>query len=204
MILWFIGTPTAASEALADHLQRAGIEVQQAASSKDLDSTHPCLQSEALVLTEVSEVADLQHRLEGCSIPALFVFAEVQQGLPPSCTVLNPETPLEAQQARLLEGRAQTSPSRLQINQLVLDRVGKTTRLNNELIDLTDLEFEILWVLAEQAGRVVSSVRLLSQVWGLQHDPQSNRVAVYVKRLRSKLPKGFIQTQRGKGYRLQA
>jgi DNA-binding response OmpR family regulator len=109
---------------------------------------------------------------------------------------------MEAQQAVVLEA-CQTKSSRIQVKALLLERDSKSTTFDGQSIDLTDLEFEILWVLAEQAGRVVSSIRLLSQVWGLQHDPQSNRVAVYVKRLRGKLPEGLIQTQRGKGYRLQ-
>jgi DNA-binding response OmpR family regulator len=68
---------------------------------------------------------------------------------------------------------------------------------------LTDTEFDLLWVLAENTGRVVSTTRCLSQVWGLNHNPQSNRVAVYMKRLREKLPnKQLIHTVRGVGYML--
>jgi DNA-binding response OmpR family regulator len=51
-------------------------------------------------------------------------------------------------------------------------------------------------------GRTVSKERLLSSVWGFSHDPGSNVVDVYVRRLRSKLGDRIVTTVRGEGYRL--
>jgi DNA-binding response OmpR family regulator len=60
--------------------------------------------------------------------------------------------------------------------------------------------------LAEQflrhPGQVLSREQLLSRVWGLDFDPGSNVVDVYVSRLRAKLGAATIATVRGEGYRI--
>jgi DNA-binding response OmpR family regulator len=57
-------------------------------------------------------------------------------------------------------------------------------------------------MLMRHAGRVVSREDLLSNVWGLDFDPRSNLVDVYVRSLRRKLGEGWIHTERGVGYRI--
>ncbi|KEP72271.1 transcriptional regulator, partial [Microbacterium sp. SUBG005] len=51
------------------------------------------------------------------------------------------------------------------------------------------------------AGQVLSREQLLSRVWGLDFDPASNVVDVYVRYLRSKVGPAHIVTVRGAGYR---
>jgi len=82
-----------------------------------------------------------------------------------------------------------------------LDKRKQRACFNTTEISVTDTEFEILWLLAENYKKVISTTRILSTVWGLQHDPQSNRVAVYMKRIRQKLPKdNLIHSVRSVGY----
>jgi DNA-binding response OmpR family regulator len=71
-------------------------------------------------------------------------------------------------------------------------------------VPLSRREFLVLRELARNAGRTVSKERLLSSVWQLSHDPGSNVVDVYVRRLRAKLGDGVITTVRGEGYRIDA
>jgi DNA-binding response OmpR family regulator len=75
-------------------------------------------------------------------------------------------------------------------------------------IPLTAQEFRLLRHLAENAGRVLSRARLLESVWGMQFDPGTNMVDVYISYLRAKVDKGFdrplIHTMRGVGYVLEA
>ena len=205
MILWFIGEPTADSKALADHLQSSGAAVHQAHSILEVHSEHPSLVSAGLILTAAKDCLLLRERLSSSVMPPIFALSSDRPSGKdsPCCRFIDPKDSLDTQQTALLEGSLPTPCSTVRVNHLVLERDTHTTTFEGRVVDLTHLEFEILWMLAEQAGRVVSTTRLLSQVWGLQHDPQSNRVAVYVKRLRAKLPEGLIQTQRGKGYRLQ-
>lgn len=57
-------------------------------------------------------------------------------------------------------------------------------------------------------GKVLSRDRMLSSVWGVNEDPMTNVVDVYIARLRRKLtgagPDGLIETVRGQGYRVVA
>jgi DNA-binding response OmpR family regulator len=69
-------------------------------------------------------------------------------------------------------------------------------------VGLSRREFLLLRELTRNVGRTVSKERLLSSVWGFSHDPGSNVVDVYVRRLRSKLGDDIVTTVRGEGYRL--
>jgi DNA-binding response OmpR family regulator len=71
-------------------------------------------------------------------------------------------------------------------------------------VSLSRREFLLLRELTKNAGRTVSKERLLSSVWGLSHDPGSNVVDVYVRRLRAKLGDSIVTTVRGEGYRIDA
>jgi two-component system OmpR family response regulator len=68
-------------------------------------------------------------------------------------------------------------------------------------VALSRREFLLLRELIRNVGRTVSKERLLSSVWRLSHDPGSNVVDVYVRRLRAKLGDEVITTIRGEGYR---
>jgi DNA-binding response OmpR family regulator len=71
-------------------------------------------------------------------------------------------------------------------------------------VSLSRREFLLLRELTKNVGRTVSKERLLSSVWALSHDPGSNVVDVYVRRLRAKLGDAVITTVRGEGYRIDA
>ncbi|HHX46026.1 MAG TPA: winged helix-turn-helix transcriptional regulator, partial [Brevibacterium sp.] len=70
-------------------------------------------------------------------------------------------------------------------------------------IELSSREFTLLEVFLRHPDQVLSRAQLLSQVWGLDFDPGSNVVDVYVRYLREKLGRDVIETVRGIGYRLQ-
>ena len=65
---------------------------------------------------------------------------------------------------------------------------------------LTGLEFRLLRCFMHHAGEVLSKSWLCEHVYGLDQDPASNVIEVYVNRLRQKLGKDSIQTRRGQGY----
>jgi two-component system, OmpR family, response regulator len=69
-------------------------------------------------------------------------------------------------------------------------------------IPLTRLEVLLLRELMDHTGESVTKGSLLASVWGIDFDPGSNVVDVCVRRLRSKLGFGLIETVRGAGYRL--
>lgn len=52
-------------------------------------------------------------------------------------------------------------------------------------------------------GQVLSRAQLLSMVWGMDFDPGSNVVDVYIRSLRKKIGAQKVETVRGAGYRLR-
>lgn len=65
---------------------------------------------------------------------------------------------------------------------------------------LTALEFRLLRCFMREPGKVLSKSYLGDHVYGLDADPDSNVIEVYINRLRRKLGKDLIQTRRGQGY----
>lgn len=72
-------------------------------------------------------------------------------------------------------------------------------------LELTATEFQVLWVLADHAGRVLSREQLINQVWGTEFYGNDRVVDVYVGQVRRKLQEaagvGLIETVRGVGYK---
>lgn len=76
--------------------------------------------------------------------------------------------------------------------------------LNNEKLDLTYKEFEILRLLAQNPGIVYSRKELLNIIWGMEYIGGTRTVDVHIRRLRMKLGNEFnsiIETIRNVGYR---
>jgi DNA-binding response OmpR family regulator len=85
-----------------------------------------------------------------------------------------------------------------------LDLHSRRARVGAREVDLTAREFALLETFLRHPGQVLSREQLLSRVWGLDFDPESNVVDVYVRYLRRKLGDGVVETVRGMGYRLTA
>lgn len=108
--------------------------------------------------------------------------------------------------------RRKGSPERaseiLQVADLSLDTAAKVARRGQRRIELTPKEFALLAYLMANAGAVVSRQNLLSNVWGMNFDPGTKVVDVYIRYLRLKIDGGgetpLIQTVRGFGYTMPA
>jgi DNA-binding response OmpR family regulator len=92
---------------------------------------------------------------------------------------------------------------------LRLEPVSNRVILNGtRMIDLTPIEFRLLHCLMRNAGRTLSHDFLLSHAWGYEYEGYNNQIAVYVRRLRSKIEEDpanpqLISTVRGLGYRFE-
>lgn len=75
---------------------------------------------------------------------------------------------------------------------------------DNQQIDLTPKEFDLLYFLVSRQGEVLSREQILSEVWGYDFIGDTNVVDVYIRYLRQKVDTGFscklIHTLRGVGY----
>ena len=101
-----------------------------------------------------------------------------------------------------------TRPKHLQVADLLLDRECMRASRAGEGLNLTARELALLELLMSAPGRLFSRERILSSVWGLNEDPLTNVVDVYIRRLRSKIDEGrsapLIHTLRGLGYCMEA
>jgi DNA-binding response OmpR family regulator len=84
---------------------------------------------------------------------------------------------------------------------VMLDILARRATVGGREVDLSAREFSLAEQFLRNPGRVLSREQLLSRVWGLDFDPGSNVVDVYVRYLRGKLGADHIVTVRGAGYR---
>ena len=97
----------------------------------------------------------------------------------------------------------------LQLGQVRIDLAAKSVTRAGEPVHLTATQWRLLAVLAQQAGRVVTSRQLLREVWGPGHAEQGHYLRIYVRQLRQKLEADpahpvYLRTDTGIGYRLMA
>ena len=85
---------------------------------------------------------------------------------------------------------------------LRVDRARARVRLDGRELDLTRREFDLLAFLAANPGRVFSRAELLDRVWGPDFLGTERTVDQHVAQLRAHLGEGWIETLRGRGYRL--
>ena len=115
---------------------------------------------------------------------------------------------LARMQAVTRRARGATEPTQLEAGGVVLDRLTREVRRNDQKIELQPREFALLDLLMRNAGKALSKTFLLERLWDYSFDPQTNVVDVLVCRLRNKLDKDFdqkrIHTLRGVGYVFRA
>lgn len=109
---------------------------------------------------------------------------------------------------RALVRRSTGSDDILELAGLSLDRrTQRVTRAGRE-IELTRREFALLEYLLETPGRIATRSMIAEHVWGIDFDPGTNTIDVYIKYLRDKIDAGFepklIKTIRGRGYTIEA
>ncbi len=92
---------------------------------------------------------------------------------------------------------------------LVMNRETHECTFNEKELTLTPIEFDILWLLCENRGKVISSEQLFEQIWKEKYFKNSNNtVMVHIRHLREKMGDGrrksdFIKTVWGVGYKIE-
>ena len=115
---------------------------------------------------------------------------------------------LEARvRALLRRGAATDSVETIRIGDLIIDPAAREATLAGESIDLSPKEFDLLRVLAERAGEVVSKRALMAEVWREPYGGAERTVDVHLSWLRSKLGETaqeprYLRTVHGVGVKL--
>jgi two-component system KDP operon response regulator KdpE len=112
--------------------------------------------------------------------------------------------------ARLRAALRRTAPSGepvLEIGDLRIDRVKRTVTVKGKPVSLTPTEWDLLRLLAENEGKLLTHPAILRAIWGPAYREESNYLHVYVSHLRRKIEPDparprYLLNQPGVGYRL--
>jgi len=96
-----------------------------------------------------------------------------------------------------------------EVGDLIMDRARRQVLMAGNEIVLTPTEYDLLRVLVQHAGRVLTHRQLLRQVWGVGYDQETHLLQVNISNLRRKIEPdpsrpSYIITEVGVGYRLRA
>ena len=109
---------------------------------------------------------------------------------------------IEAVLRRAEQGSAASS-SVIRYKEITLDTDSLTVLVGALSVSLTAREFDILKLLLENQGRVVSREKLLDSIWGYGYIGDEKIVNTHIKNIRKKLGVDYIETIRGAGYKIE-
>jgi two-component system KDP operon response regulator KdpE len=97
---------------------------------------------------------------------------------------------------------------RLELGELTIDLADRRVTRDAEEIHLTPIEFDLVRVLAQHQGRLVTHRQLLQEVWGPEYGDETHYLRVHVAHIRAKLEPDparpqYLITEPGVGYRLR-
>jgi DNA-binding response OmpR family regulator len=98
------------------------------------------------------------------------------------------------------------SPDIINLNNIVIDKENRTVCINEETVDLTGKEFDLLVFLASNKGRVFTKKQIYMQVWEDEYAFDDNNIMSFISKLRKKIEPDaehpfYILTIHGVGYR---
>jgi DNA-binding response OmpR family regulator len=210
---------------MAYNLNQAGYETVTAASAEDaltlVENSTPDLVLLDINLPNMDGLDALRHFQYEAGLPVIFVTARRREldevlGLemgaddyvtkPFSMDVLLARIKTVLRRREATRQASQMDQS-LMLGDLVIDPAAHTVLCQGQPVDLAPRAFDLLRVLALNAGRVMSTDELLTQVWGAEYEGEPQVVYVHIRWLREKLeddpsnPKRIV-TVRGIGYKL--
>jgi two-component system alkaline phosphatase synthesis response regulator PhoP len=105
---------------------------------------------------------------------------------------------------RRAERTPQPDAARIALGDLIIDVTRREAYAAGQVLELRTQEFEVLYTLANQPGRVFTREQLLQQAWGFDFYGQTRTVDVHIAHLRKKLAgsSATIETITGIGYKL--
>jgi two-component system, OmpR family, alkaline phosphatase synthesis response regulator PhoP len=105
---------------------------------------------------------------------------------------------------RRSEGKIEKTERAINLGSLTIDPASREVHVGSQSLDLRTQEFDLLFTLAGQPGRVFTREQLLQLAWGFDFYGQTRTVDVHIAHLRKKLEGGpvKIETVTGVGYKL--
>jgi two-component system, OmpR family, KDP operon response regulator KdpE len=208
--------------ALVTNLRGAGYDVDSAATSAEALSTAALRPPDAVILdlllpdgtgTEVT-----RELRTWCDAPILLVsavgdeeekIAALDAGADDYVTKPFAIGELLARLRAVLRRAGPTGEPVLEVGALRVDLERSLVTVDGEPVHLTPREFQILRLLAQNAGKLLTHRMILREVWGPAYGDESNYLHVYLSQLRRKIEPDptsprYLLTEAGAGYRLVA
>lgn len=105
-----------------------------------------------------------------------------------------------------INGNVSKGNSVFKVGGLKVNKINNQVTINDEPISLTKKEYDLLSLLIQNEGIILSKQQILDKVWGYEYEGDPRTVDTHMKRLREKLKeyKALIKTTRGRGYSLES
>ncbi len=91
----------------------------------------------------------------------------------------------------------------MEFHDLKIDKESRKVFIENEEINMSPKEYELLVYMAENIGIALSREKILNNVWELYTESDLRTVDTHIKNLRKKIGEKYIETVRGYGYRFE-
>ncbi|MEP7107038.1 MAG: response regulator transcription factor [Ferruginibacter sp.] len=112
---------------------------------------------------------------------------------------------LSARIAAIIRRRNFEGHNRIQFNEIVIDTQAKVITIENEPLELTRKEYELLLYFASNKGRVISKNAIADHLWGDELEGNNDFIYTHIKNLRKKLMEAgvpdYIKSVYGMGYK---
>jgi two-component system, OmpR family, KDP operon response regulator KdpE len=206
--------------ALQTNLRGAGYDVDTAATAKEALAAAAMRPPDAVILDLVlpdgrgTDVCRELRRWSSAPVLLLSVVGEEQEKVAALDAGADDyvEKPFGIDEllARLRAALRRAAPSGgpvLEVGELVVDLEKRLVTVEGRPVQLTPHEFELLRVLAQNEGKLLTHPTLLREVWGPAYGDESHYLHVYVSQLRRKIEPDparprYVLTEPGAGYRL--
>jgi two-component system KDP operon response regulator KdpE len=101
-----------------------------------------------------------------------------------------------------------TQETKHQVGELRVDLARRQVILAGKEVSLTPTEFDLLWLLIQDAGKVITHHQLIQKVWGMAYEDEAGLLRVNISNLRRKIEPDpnqptYILTELGVGYRMR-
>ena len=205
------------NEAICEYLKSAGHKIISAYNGSDalqlFDKHHVDLVVLDIMLPKISGLSVLYSIRQKSTVPVLMLTAIEDEYTQVTSFDEQADAYITKPFSMILLGRRITAllrrsgkgmlPDTITFNDVTVNFAGYTAKDNNGKIDITPKEIDLLKLLVEHKGLVLTRSQILDDLWGDSYPITDRTIDTYIKNLRKKLRLDCIVTVKGIGYKYE-